>query len=205
MVVAYGTATPRPFALDDGCADRRPQRACRARGPDVLSVVSRRCALGLLLLIMTAGAARAAEPATQADVAIQRMTFVSSHAGVRDVVVEAERATLRPETNIAMLEGVHTIFAGRPGAPGFELSCDHGELLTATNDFTASGNVRGHTADGRSFTTDWVRYDHKRGLAYTDAPVEITENGGSYQGGGFRYYVREQRFRLLGGASLVRE
>lgn len=151
------------------------------------------------------GAARAAEPATRADVALQGMTFVSSRAGARDVVVEARRATLQPETNVALLEDVHTIFEGRPGAPGFELHCDRGELRTTTNDFTASGNVRGRTSDGRSFTTEWVRYDHARGLAYTDAPVEITESGGSYQGGGFRYLVREQRFRLLGGASLVRE
>lgn len=156
-------------------------------------------------LVAAPGLASAAEPATRADVALRGMTFVSSRAGERDVVVEAERATLQPGTNVALLEGVHTVFEGRPGAPGFELTCDRGELRTNTNDFFASGHVRGRTADGRSFTTEWVRYDHQRGLAYTDAPVEITENGGSYQGGGFRYHVREQRFRLLGGASLVRE
>ena len=45
--------------------------------------------------------------------------------------------------------------------------------------------------------------NHEEGVLYTDAPVVVTESAGTYQGGGFRYEVRERRFRLLGGASVV--
>ena len=53
------------------------------------------------------------------------------------------------------------------------------------------------------FESDWVRYDHEDGLLFTDAPVLITERGATFRGGGFRYYVRESRFSLLGGATVV--
>jgi LPS export ABC transporter protein LptC len=140
-----------------------------------------------------------------AEAHLDGMTLVVSRAGERELLIEAQRASLHPETHLAVLEGVRSVFEGRPGTPGFEMTCDRGELTTNTNDFLATGHVQGRTADGRNFATDWVRYDPKRGVAYTDAPVQITESGGTYQGGGFRYHVRDQRFRLLGGASLVRE
>ena len=44
---------------------------------------------------------------------------------------------------------------------------------------------------------------HETGIVTTNAPVQITDKGGTYRGGGFRYFVRENRFRLMGGASVV--
>ena len=61
----------------------------------------------------------------------------------------------------------------------------------------------GRTDRNRVFTTEWVRYDHADGLLYTDAPVLITEAGVTYRGGGFRYDIRDRRFRLTGGASIL--
>jgi LPS export ABC transporter protein LptC len=86
-----------------------------------------------------------------------------------------------------------------------DLTCDEGELVMETHALLAKGNVRGHTADGRAFSTTWVRYDPKREVAFTDAPVQIDDESGSLHGGGFRYHVREGRFRLLGGATVRRE
>ena len=40
---------------------------------------------------------------------------------------------------------------------------------------------------------------------FTDAPVLLTEAGTTLKGGGFRYYVEEERFRLLGGAEVLQE
>ena len=33
----------------------------------------------------------------------------------------------------------------------------------------------------------------------------ITDERGRYRGGGFRYFIHQQRFRLMGGASIVQE
>jgi len=35
--------------------------------------------------------------------------------------------------------------------------------------------------------------------------VLMSESGTTLRGGGFRYYVREERFRLLGGAEVVQD
>ena len=67
----------------------------------------------------------------------------------------------------------------------------------------ARGDVHGRTEGGREFESDWVRYDHTEGVLFTEAPVLITEAGATFRGGGFRYYVRESRFSLLGGAEVV--
>lgn len=207
MVVAYAIAGPPEQACIPSSWPTAARRL-RSASFDVMDVKARRgmrrAAVFALLVASPAFAEAPAPAASSATVRLAGMTFVASRAGARELVVEAKIASLQPETHVAMLEQVHSVFDGRPGTPGFDMTCDRGELTTSSNDFLASGNVRGHTADGRSFSTEWVRYDHKRGLAYTDAPVLITENGGTYQGGGFRYLVREQRFRLLGGASLVR-
>ena len=85
------------------------------------------------------------------------------------------------------------------------MSCERGELNLETSDFYAEGNVRGKTHSGQVFETEWVRYDHEDEVLFTDAPVTITEGVSSYRGGGFRYLVRERRFRLLGGASVVQQ
>ncbi len=136
---------------------------------------------------------------------LRGLKFVGSRGAARDIVVEARSARYFPDTNVTYLEDVHSVVDPQEGNPGFEMECDRGELWLETNDFVATGNVHGRTADGRRFTTAWVRFDQKQGLAFTDAPVVIEEAGGTYSGGGFRYTLRDQRFRLLGGASVVRE
>ncbi len=136
---------------------------------------------------------------------LENMTFVGSRSSAREMVVEAARARFLPGAQIAYLEEVRTQLEATEGKTGFSMSCDRGELRTDTNDFHAIGHVTGTTGDGRHFATDWVRYEHKTGLAWTDAPVLVDEKGGRYRGGGFRYHVRDQRFRFVGGASLVRE
>jgi LPS export ABC transporter protein LptC len=133
------------------------------------------------------------------------MTFVSSRGEVTEVVLRAKRARLDTQTEIAYLSTVNATVSESPGHQGFDMTCDRGELSLETNDFLAEGNVIGHTQSGRDFAAPWVRYDHEQGLLFTDSPVLITESTGTYRGGGFRYYVREQRFRLLGGASVVQK
>jgi hypothetical protein len=85
------------------------------------------------------------------------------------------------------------------------MRCDVGQLNLSTQDFVAEGNVVGTIEGGRRFEALWVVYDEARGVLYTDEPVLIVDQGGRYRGGGFRYFVNEQRFRLEGGASVVQD
>ena len=136
---------------------------------------------------------------------ITGMTFVSSTADAAEVVVHAETAEYRPEADVADLQGVRATVATGSAGRTLEIACDEGTLNLKSNSFWARGNVHGTTDDGREFRAPWVRYDHTDGLLFTDAPVLLTEAGTTLQGGGFRYYVREERFRLLGGAQVVQD
>ena len=138
-----------------------------------------------------------------ADVYVTGMTYVGSRKDVDEFVVHAARGVFVPGTRIAHLKEVDV--ASSEGADGkeFTVRCDRGELNVETNDFYAEGNVRGRIADGRHYTAPWVRYDHANALLYSDAPVVMHDSTGTFRGDGFRYYIAEERFRLLGNVSLV--
>ena len=133
------------------------------------------------------------------------MTFVSSRGEVNELVLRSKRARFEPKSDIAFLEEVEASVADSDEREAFEMTCDRGRLNLRTNDFHAEGNVVGVTEGGRQFEAPWVKYTHDEGLLYTNAAVVLTESTGTYRGGGFRYYVRERRFRLMGGATVVQE
>ncbi len=131
---------------------------------------------------------------------LSKMTFLASSGNITEVRVEADSGVIDDVANRAHLEAVHAELAGADGKPSLELTSESGELDLETNDLVVSGNVRGVLADGRRFVGPSLRYDRERGVAFTDAPVEIIENDRVLTGGGFRYYVRDRRLRLTGGA-----
>jgi len=134
---------------------------------------------------------------------ITRMTFLASSGGFTEITVEAEGGTVDTQTNRAALEKVHAQWNGSDGRSSLEVVCDRGEVDLGTNDFAALGNVHGKLADGRRFEGPWMRYDRAKGIAYTDAPIEILDQGRTLKGGGFRYQIRDGRLRLTAGASVV--
>ncbi len=135
------------------------------------------------------------------------MTYVSSHGAFNELVLDAEQANIKPADDTALLAGVHVILAsavaGPRGRGGLDMTCDTGTVFLDSGDFVAEGDVRGTTGDGRRFRTTRLRYNHEKGLVITDVPVSIRDRAGTYRGGGFQYWVRENRFKLSGGASVV--
>ncbi len=163
----------------------------------------------LIVLVSSLGlattSARAASPEPSEDTSslwITGMTFVASRGPRTEVMLEAEHTRLDPKQQVADLERVRAVVMDDDGRVGLRLSCQRGEFDLETQDFVASDNVRGRTADGRRFASTWIRYDHGRGLAYTDAPVLIEEGDRTLRGGGLRYHVEEGKLHLLGGASV---
>jgi len=149
---------------------------------------------------------------TPVDLVLTGMTYVASEGSTNELVLDADRANLPSPGDQAHLEGVRARFGSKaPGGAasdasgGLDLVCDVGVFDLESRDFIAEGNVRGTTADGRRFRTDGLRYSHEEGRVSTDRPVVIRDDAGTYSGGGFDYYVREDRFRLRGGARVVQE
>jgi LPS export ABC transporter protein LptC len=172
----------------------------------------RRLAGALLGVVVTAVSPAGADEMIGASEVLRRldaelhvtgMTFVGSRNDVSEFVLRAERAVFRPDGNLATLEDMLVTSTDEVGEHAFDVRCDRGELDVETNDFLAEGDVRGATADGRSYQAPWVRYEHERALLYTDAPVVMQDDTGTFRGDGFRYFVKERRFQLLGNVSLV--
>jgi LPS export ABC transporter protein LptC len=162
-----------------------------------------RCGLALCALALLG--ADAPERRFAAHVRVSGMTFVGSRGADSELVLHAQRAELSPETNIAVLDEVHLTASDAGERRSFDVRCDRGELDVETNDFLAEGNVRGTTGEGQRYQTTWVRYDHKRGLLFTDAPVALEDRTGSLRGDGFRYDTRKRSFKLLGNVSVVQK
>lgn len=139
------------------------------------------------------------------ELLVQGMTFVASEGSANEILLRAVRARFYPDVQIADLEEVEVEVAAGQGRTGFEMRCDRGKLNLSTQDFVAEGHVVGTIEGDRQFEALWVAYDEEAGVLYTDEPVDITDAGGRYQGGGFRYFVNEERFRLQGGARIVQE
>ena len=157
-----------------------------------------------LVLWLGLGALASASAAEAPPLDLTGMTFVSATSDEAEVIVRAVTARYRPDADVADLDDVTALVTTSPGKT-LEIRCDEGTLNLESNSFWARGNVRGRTEDGRTFSAPWARYSHADGLLFTDAPVRLVEGGTTLQGGGFRYYVREERFRLLGGAQVVQE
>ena len=139
------------------------------------------------------------------ELLVQGMTFVASEGSANEILLRAVRARFYPAEQIADLEEVEVEVASGEGRTGFKMRCDGGRLNLATQDFVAEGHVVGTIEGDRQFEALWVAYDEETGVLYTDEPVKITDSDGRYQGGGFRYFVNEQRFRLQGGARIVQD
>jgi LPS export ABC transporter protein LptC len=131
------------------------------------------------------------------------MTFVGSRENQSEVVLSARRATFHPGTNVAELEDVRAFGRDPAEQRTFELRCERAKLNLETNDFSAEGKVEGATSAGERYAAPWVRYDHTSDVLYTEAPVSMVNDTGTFRGDGFRYHVHDRRFRLLGNVRVV--
>lgn len=162
-------------------------------------------ALALLAATLTAPASAETPPAV--GLTLDGMSYVLSHGAAIDLVVQARRAEISPRSGRVELAGVRARIAGprvgRRESGSLELVCERGELDLGTREFVASGHVAGRMQDGRTLATERLRYDHARGVVSGDTPVLLSDEAGEYRGGGFQYWVRDDRFRLTGGARIV--
>ena len=158
----------------------------------------------VLIALGLADAARSDEAASP-SLELEGITFVSSQGAENEMVFTAERARVETAENVVHLEDVHLQLASGRRIPGLDMRCERGTVDIETSDFDALGNVRGTTGDGRRFRTERLHYSNGPGLVSTDSPVVIQDETGTYRGGGFRYYVRENRFRLRHVATVVQQ
>lgn len=139
------------------------------------------------------------------DLRIRGMTFVGNQGASAQLVLDSERAIFHPGSDRAELEKVRAVYRDEEKGESFAMTCDRAELDVETNDFVAAGNVRGVTADGQHYAAPVVRYRHAEGLLHSDERVTMRDDTGSFEADGFRYLVREERFKLLGNVRVVQK
>lgn len=151
-------------------------------------------------LALVLGAPHAANPADlvrASELRVTEMTYVASREARNLYLVQARESRVNPVTEVATLDGVHVSMS--PGEQqGFEFRCARGEIELATGNFRAEGTVHGTTADGRRFSTEWLKYDSVARILSTTSPVLIEDETGKYRGKkGFRYFVDRTQLDLL--------
>jgi len=159
-------------------------------------------ALALAASSILVGALASAEESP--ELRISGMTFVGSRSDESELVVRSDTAFFHPDSDLADLRGVRATVSDAKKRESFQLECDRAELDIETNDFTATGHVRGITGDGRRYSAVWVHYDHATSTLSTDAPVTVVDSGGTFRGDGFRYHIDERRFELVGNVVMER-
>src|SRR5262245_48348570 len=177
-----------------------------------MPIRSARFAVAFALPLCLASFARADDaPDPLADaLSLEGMTFVASAGAQNDAIIEAGRAVFGRSERVARLNRVHARVGKAAGAEsqtagGLELECDRGDYDLASGDLTAEGAVRGVTEDGRRFETERLVYRRATGRVSSRSPVVIHDSFGTARGTGFEYFVRENRFRLIGGASVEQD
>jgi len=154
-------------------------------------------AAGAVLWLFSAQAALAAP-----GLKVTGMTFVGSRGDLSELVVRAEKALFYPDTSRADLFDVQASVSDKERGESFHMTCDEAELNVETNNFRATGHVEGQTGDGQRYQAPWVGYEHAKSMLYTDAPVVVRDKQGLFRGDGFRYFIDERRFELLGNVSV---
>lgn len=156
----------------------------------------------IALTVLLAGAPVAAQDPPgllPSELVLTGMTWLSSENGVNELVVSAARAQMQSGTELARLSGVHArmgSLAGGVAEGGMSLRCAAGRFDLQSRDFEASGAVRGATADGRRFRTERLSYRAAEGRAFGEGRVALRDSTGAYEGDGFEFWVRENRFVL---------
>jgi LPS export ABC transporter protein LptC len=136
------------------------------------------------------------------EVTFSGVTFVKSKGGVSHVLLMADHAKFDIAANRVHLQGMSVETKSDAVTKEFWLRCDRGIIELSSGDFQAEGHVKGQMADGRTFQTQSAQYDDERAVISTNVPVLLTEVTGTLRGGGFQYWVREDRLQLTGGAAL---
>ncbi len=170
----------------------------------MLGLVVRTGVLAGLSIVLLGGAspvlaeanAPVEEGARVSEVTLSGVTYVKSEGGVSHVLLRADEAEFDITANRVQLHGMSVETKSDVGNKEFWLRCDRGVIDLNSGDFQGEGNVKGEMADGRRFETQSAQYDDKRALISGDVPVLLTEVSGTLRGGGFQYWVREDRLQL---------
>ncbi|HEU4569120.1 MAG TPA: LPS export ABC transporter periplasmic protein LptC [Gemmatimonadales bacterium] len=167
-----------------------------ARAAVLLCVVSATCAF---TLACDDNALRANTSVTEADTADQVLDsvyHVITRDGVKQSIVEADTAYFYEASKVFELRGLRVTFFDAQGAQTSVLTAREGTYRSALGEMEGRHDVVVRSTDGRTLTTEILKYDQDRNELSTDQPFRFTGPGVSGSGVGF---VSDPDFRNVTG------
>ena len=157
-------------------------------------------ALSALTLACDDNALRSTTNIQQADTADQVLDsvyHVVTKDGMRQSIVEADTAYYYETSKTFELKHLRVTFFSATGDQTSVLTAREGTYQVAAGKMEGRGNVVVRSQDGRSLSTDLLRYDQTQNQLSTDRPFSFTGNGASGSGVGF---VSDPDFRNVTGS-----
>jgi len=139
----------------------------------------------------------------QVDISLQKFHYTETKQGVKKWELSAERAEYNKKSDLTSLTGVRLMVAGDASTGPLEISADRAQYHNGTRDVTLSGNVKGVSGKGLSFSTSRVTYVAARSRLETSERVRFADAGSELEGVGMEFHTQTRRFKLKNDVSAV--
>lgn len=123
--------------------------------------------------------------------------------GVRKAVLVAEQLYFYDDLGKVVGDTVEVTFYDPQGEYQSTLTANSGELLEATQDMVARGNVMVRSPDS-SIRSEELRYDPAQNQVSTEAQTEIVQQGNVIRGRGVTADPGLKNIRIRGGSAVLR-
>lgn len=142
------------------------------------------------------------EPASAADLKLDRLRYTETREGVKEWELEAASAQYFKEDGSVVFEKVRAAFFGE-NEQTYRLEGEKGRLSTQTKAFEAFDGVKLETSDGYRLETRSLHYQADKRELSTGDPVEMHGPQGNLTGTGMIVHLDQQRIKILRQVTVV--
>jgi LPS export ABC transporter protein LptC len=142
------------------------------------------------------------EPASAADLKLDRLRYTETREGVKEWELEAASAQYFKEDGSVVFEHVRAAFFGKNDQV-YSLEGEKGRLNTQTKAIEAFGGVKLRTSDGYRMETRSLRYEAEKRELSTADPVEMSGPQGEITGTGLIVDLDRQRLKIQRQVNVV--
>jgi len=144
----------------------------------------------------------AGEPASAADLKLDRLRYTETREGVKEWELEAASAQYFKEDGTVVFEKIRAAFFGK-SEQTYSLEGEKGRFNTQTKALEAFDGVRLETSDGYRLETRALRYQPDTRELSTGDPVEMRGPQGKITGTGLIVNLDQQRIKILRQVNVV--
>jgi LPS export ABC transporter protein LptC len=142
------------------------------------------------------------EPASAADLKLDRLRYTETREGVKEWELEASSAQYFKEEGTIVFDKVKATFFGKNQETYF-LEGEKGRLNTQTKAIEVFDGVKLKSSNGYQMSTRSLRYQaDKRELSTAD-PIEMSGPDGTITGIGLIVYLEQQRMKILNQVTTI--